>query len=126
MATYSDLNLSLARHPITNDITPLTDADAVKRSVQMLVRTAFFDRPFEPGLGTRIGALLFEPMDAVIERLLVDEIKNVIDTYEPRAKVIEITVTATPDANALEVGLTFEVRNLSQPVTLNLTLNRLR
>ena len=126
MAVYQDLNLSLARHPITNDITPLTDADCVKRSVQTLVRTAFYDRPFEPGLGTRISALLFEPMDAVIERLIVDEIKTVIETYEPRATLHEITVTASPERNSLEVGVTFAVRSLSQPVTLNLTLNRLR
>jgi uncharacterized protein len=126
MSVYTDLNLSLTRHPITNDITPLSDADAVKRSVQTLVRTAFYDRPFEPSLGTRISALLFEPMDAVIERLIVDEIKNVIDTYEPRAKVIEITATGTPEQNSLAIGITFEVKNLPTPVTLNLTLNRLR
>lgn len=126
MALYSDLNLSMTRHPITNDITPLTDADAVKRSVQTLVRTAFFDRPFEPGLGTRLGALLFEPMDTVIERLIVDEIKAVIDTFEPRAKITEITVAANPEANRLDVSLTFDILNLPTPVTLNLTLNRLR
>ena len=126
MSIYTDLNLSLTRHPITNDITPLTDADAVKRSVQNLVRTAFYDRPFEPGLGTRLSALLFEPMDAVIERLIVDEIKFVIDTYEPRAKVTEIVALATPDQNQLQLGVTFEVRNLATPITLNLTLNRLR
>ena len=35
---FKDISLSFKRHPITNDIIPLKNEDAIKRSVQNLVR----------------------------------------------------------------------------------------
>ena len=45
--SFKDISLSFKRHPITNDIIPLKNEDAIKRSVQNLVRInvgeVFFD-----------------------------------------------------------------------------------
>ena len=35
---FKDISLSFKRHPITNDIIPLKNEDAIKRSEQNLVR----------------------------------------------------------------------------------------
>ena len=35
---YRDLNLNFTRHPITKDISPITDAAAIRRSVRNLIQ----------------------------------------------------------------------------------------
>ena len=57
---YKDINLSFIKHPITGDITSVTNADAIKRSVKHLVLSNFNERPFEPHIGANVTALLFE------------------------------------------------------------------
>ena len=41
---YKDLNLNFTRHPITKDISPITDAVAVKRSVRNLIQYNYFEK----------------------------------------------------------------------------------
>ena len=43
---FSDLNLNFVVHPITGDVTKLTNVEAVKRSVRNLINTNFYERPF--------------------------------------------------------------------------------
>ena len=43
---YKDLNLNFTRHPTRNDLTPLTDAAAIKRSVRNLVQYNHYEKPF--------------------------------------------------------------------------------
>ena len=60
---YKDLNLNFTKHPIRKDITPLTGAAAVKRSVRNLVQYGHFEKPFHPEIGSGIRDLLFENID---------------------------------------------------------------
>ena len=57
---FRDISLSFQRHPITGDILPLKDADAIKKSVQNLVRTKIGEVFFSNDIGTRITGSLFE------------------------------------------------------------------
>ena len=57
---FQDISLSFKRHPITNDILSLKNEDAIKRSVQNLVRIKLGEVFFDDDLGTRITGSLFE------------------------------------------------------------------
>ena len=48
---YADLDLSLTKHPIRNDIVLLKDDKAIKNAVKNLLRSNFYERPFQPTLG---------------------------------------------------------------------------
>src|SRR6056300_1601137 len=87
---WRDLDLSLKIHPIRKDIIPLKDDAAIKNAVKNLLVSNFFERPFQPTLGANLRGLLFEPADAITKLDLKQGIRRVLDTHEPRIKVLNI------------------------------------
>ena len=63
MSRYADLDLSLTRNPITGAVSPLTDAQAVSRSIQNIILTIAGEKKFNPTFGGSLRAMLFEQMD---------------------------------------------------------------
>lgn len=55
--TYRDLDLNFSRHPITNDITFVTDEVAIKRRMKNLLLTSFHERKFHPEKGSLIPSM---------------------------------------------------------------------
>jgi hypothetical protein len=53
---YSDFDLSFAANPVTGDVAKKYDVNAVKQSLKTLVLTRFYERPFQPKLGSPIYA----------------------------------------------------------------------
>ena len=123
---YKDLDLNFTRNPVTNDVTRIEDIDAVKRSVKNLVQTNFYERPFHPELGCGIRELLFENYSPIIGIFLKRKITEVITRYEPRVSLVNVTLDDDPDRNRLKVSLYFYVQNISDPVTVETFLQRLR
>jgi phage baseplate assembly protein W len=123
---YSDIDLTFAKHPGKGDIVLSYDDQAVIRSVRGLLLTNFYERPFQPDVGSNLTGLLFENASTATANALEEEIKNVIANYEPRALVESVYVSASPDQNTYNVTLTFFIGNNTQPtnVTLLLTRNR--
>ena len=76
---FKDISLSFKKHPVTKDILVLKDNDAIKKSVMNIVRTSIGDRFYEPGLGTRIGDMLFSlSTDEYNQSLLKSEVKTAL------------------------------------------------
>jgi hypothetical protein len=126
MATYSDFNTSLATHPVKKDLSLKTDVNAVIQSIKNLLLTNKGERLFQPNVGTNIRQLLFENFTPQTTTLLKQFIAETIDNHEPRAGLLDVTVTPDDDNNTLLVSLIVEVINNQDPVTLNLVLERIR
>ena len=60
---YKDVSLTFARNVVTSDVVSVSDADAVKRSLKLLLMSRTGETPFFPEFGSRIYRLLFEPID---------------------------------------------------------------
>jgi phage baseplate assembly protein W len=123
---YSDLDLTFTRVPGKNDVALSYDDTAVIRSVRHLLLTNFYERPFQPKLGSNITKLLFEPVTDITASIIKDDIINTIKNYEPRASINNIQVTADIDNNAFNVYLEFYIGNNSTPTSVNLILERSR
>jgi len=123
---YSDLDSSFLANSNTGDIFISKDAQAVKQSVRNLILTSAFERPFQPGIGSGIGALLFELSDAATLSTIETYIEICIEQYEPRAKVINITADGEIDSHYITVEVEFQVITLNETVTLQVVLERLR
>lgn len=124
---YKDINLNFTRHPVTGDIGTLTDIEAVKRSVRNLINTKFYERPFNPEIGSDVRAILFEPVSPIVADVLKRYIEDAINNFEPRAEVTNITSIADPDANRYEVSIEFYLVNSASGLqSVNLFLERLR
>jgi len=123
---YTDLDLTFRRLPVSNDVALSFDEQAVIRSVRNLLLTNFYERLFQPTLGSNIDTLLFEPITVLTAGLIKAEIRNVINNFEPRVTIQDIVVDPSPDRNAFKVTLTFLIGNNTLPTAVNLLLERSR
>lgn len=113
--TFKDISLSFRRHPVTNDIVPLRNDDAVKRSVVNLVRTRMGERFFQPILGANIENQMFELQSPEIAQSVEQEVRVLLDNYEPRIDATEVLVTFPPDSNELLVNISYDIVGLPFP-----------
>jgi phage baseplate assembly protein W len=100
---------------ITNDILSLRNEDAIKRSVINLVRTRVGERFFNPLLGSKVENYFFELADIGIEEPLKEEIKTVINNFEPRVRLRNVDVALFPEDNAMDVSIVYDIVGLSVP-----------
>tara|TARA_B100001094_G_scaffold322098_1_gene370876 strand:- start:445 stop:849 length:405 start_codon:yes stop_codon:yes gene_type:complete len=115
---FRDISLSFKRHPITNDLVPLKDADAIKRAVQNLVRTKVGEVFFRNDIGTRITGSLFELASDDLVDPIATEIETVITNFEPRVDLTNVSVDPRPDENTLDIELSYNIVGLSLPTQI--------
>lgn len=112
---FKDISLSFKRHPVTNDLLPLKNADAIKRAVQNLVRINIGEVFFNDLIGTNITGSLFELATDDLVLPIQTEIETTITNFEPRVRLTDVDVTPRPDENALEVEIRYDIVGLSTP-----------
>jgi len=123
---FSDIDLTFTKKPAGGDIALSYDSQAVIRSVRNLIQTNHYERLFNPDLGSSISSLLFENISPLTGAILEREIQNVIENYEPRAKVSSVVATPDYDHNGYNVTITFFIQNLTSPTTISVILQRNR
>ena len=52
--------------------------------------------------------------------------RNTIEKFEPRVNIIDIVLNDNSEKNAVDIEITFNVNNVSQPITVNTTITRAR
>jgi phage baseplate assembly protein W len=123
---FSDLDIDFTMHPITKDVSRKTKEYAIIQSVKNLIMTNYYERPFNPSLGSGIRAMLFEPIDGITASTLNKEISNLIDNFEPRVKLDGLQVNANDQEQRYDISIRFYTLNSVKPIKVNLFLNRLR
>lgn len=123
---HSDIDTNLTLNPISGDIGRLANENAIRRSIKNLILTDFYERPFKPDIGSNIRNLLFELITPVTIELLQKAISDVITNYEPRANLLDVVCTPYDDNNAIDVTIVFSVINREEPITMQLSLDRIR
>ena len=115
---FRDISLSFKRHPVTNDLLPLRNEDAIKRAVQNLVRTKIGEVFFRDDIGTRISGLLFELGSSDLIDPISIEIDTVITNFEPRVDLKNVNVNPIPDENSLDIEIEYNIVGLSLPTQI--------
>ena len=124
---FRDISLSFKRHPVTRDLLPLRNEDAIKRSVQNLVRTNVGEVFFRNDIGTRITGALFELGNSDFVDPISTEIDTVITNFEPRVELTNVSVDPKPDENSLDIEISYNIVGLSLPMqTINFILDPTR
>jgi len=123
---YSDLRKDLEINPITKDLALRRDEDAVKESIVNLVLTNRGERLFRPNMGGGIQNMLFENNTPATLKLIQESVKDTINTYEPRASLIDVETYSNYNETTVTVNVIFYVRNRQEPVSVSVFLERLR
>lgn len=126
ISIYSDFKKDLEISPLSDDLTLLKDEDAVKESIKNLVLTDRGERLMRPTIGGNIRAMLFENITPVSLKIIEDQVRTVIELYEPRCKLIDVSVTTTSNENNLAVKVQFYIVNQEMPIELDMLLERTR
>ena len=122
---YLDIDLSFAKKG-SGDIFKKSSAAAVKQAVRNLLLTNFAEKPFLPRFGADLNSMLFRLSSDIDDDTLEDDIINAIETYEPRARVLNIKSNISPDTNEVNITVTFQIINTSEEAFVDVSLTRLR
>ena len=124
---YVDLDLFFEKKIPNNDVNKITDIQAVKRSVRNLVLLNPYEKPFHPEIGSGVRGMLFELMTPFVAAQLTKKIEDVINNFEPRARLVSVRSIPDYDRNAYEVSVEFYVVNApTELVDLTIMLERVR
>jgi len=124
---YSDLDLFFGKRVVGSDVNKITDIQAVKRSVRNLILLNTYDKPFHPEIAGGVREMLFENMTPIVAQIIARKVEDVIENFEPRARLVGVRATPNLDRNAYELSIYFYVVNApTELVDLSVMLERLR
>ena len=124
---YTDLDLFFGKKSSNSDVQEITDVKAVKRSIRNLVLLNHYEKPFHPEIASGVRDMLFELMTPVTATILARKIEDVINNFEPRARLISVNALPNLDRNEYEVSIEFYVVNQpTELVDLSIMLERVR
>ena len=124
---YTDLDLFFGRKSSNSDIQQVTDVQAVKRSIRNLVQLNAYEKPFHPEISGGVREMLFEPMSHITAIVIARKIEDVINNFEPRARLVSVRAIPDLDRNAYEIIVEFYVVNTpTELVDISIMLERLR
>ena len=123
---YRDIPMSFNVHPVTGNMKLVANAESIKQSVKNIVLTNFYERPYQPELGGNVLTKLFENMSPITEYNVTQNIRQALENNEPRAIVEDIITTPVEYQNTLRVTIKFSVRNIPEPIEVDVLLERIR
>jgi phage baseplate assembly protein W len=123
---YSDFLVNLNPHPVSGAVLRFTNEKAVTRSIRNLLLTNPGERLYQPDLGSGIRQLLFEPISDFTTNTLGRFIEDTISKHEQRAKVLAVNVIPEEDKNRYTVTIVYVLINKQEPVSITVTLQRVR
>lgn len=122
---YRDLDLRLIPHPLSGDVKPLINIDAVKQSLRDILMLQKWDIPFKHGIG-QVRSMLFDQPDSIHMANMRTRLEWAIKSMEPRVKVKEMRIRLSPDESAYQVTIFYTIKSLYLDDTLDYFFQRVR
>ena len=113
--SFKDISMSFQVNPLTSDLIAIKNTTAIARSLRNLVLTTPGERFFNENLGSQVNNLLFENVDDITAMSVRTEIITVIENYEPRVKLLKVSVNANIDSYSMDVRIVYQVIGIDIP-----------
>lgn len=99
----------------------IIDVELVKLDLLNHIFTRRGERVMMPTFGTRIPDLTFEPLDSITLDVLEEDLRAVV-AFDPRVRLLELTISPDYDANAVtaSVKLLYIELNLTGDLNINI------
>lgn len=107
--TYSDLDFTMFRNPVTDDVAKKLDDNAIKQALKNLILLRKFDSPFHPEICSQVTDSLFENITPVSIAVLKRAITYTIENFEPRVRIITVNVQDNSITNTLTIDIVYEI-----------------
>ena len=113
---FSDFLINFDRVPTTGSLARVTNEDSVNQRIRNIVLTNLLERPYQPGFGSKINAVLFEPMDASSAQSLDTTIRAAIRNNEPAATIVRLDVIPSAQEDSYRIDLYYTMINTQDQV----------
>ena len=124
---FKDIGSAFQINPLSNDLLAIKNETAIARSVRNLIFTLQGERFFNQDLGCRVSRALFENIDRISASVIEDEIRNTIDNFEPRVRLIDVSVAPDYSNNEFNVTLSYDIVGIDVlPQQLSFALQQTR
>jgi phage baseplate assembly protein W len=125
--SFKDVSMTFKVNPLNMDLNILKNENAIARSVRNLVLTRKGERFFDSDIGCGVSDLLFELMDDLTSIRIKNEIKDVINQYEPRVNLINVNVSANYDSHSYDIIVRYKIVGINaDPQELSFALQSTR
>ena len=112
---FKDISMTFQANPLNFDLIGLKNENAIARSVRNIVFTLPGEKFFDEEFGSRISATLFENLDDISANVIVDEITQSIERYEPRVELINVEAFPDFDNNSFDVLIVYDIIGADVP-----------
>ena len=126
MAIFTDLPNELIAHPLTKDLVLKKDEAAVRQSIRNLINLEMGEKPFHPEIVVGIRSLLFENLTPMLVSMVRRNLFTVIETFEPRARVVDVIIGEYADEGAITITIVFRLINSRESQTIDFYFDRIR
>lgn len=144
---FSDFLNNFNKTPIGDQLARTLNEDSVNQSLRNIISTNVGERPFQPGIGSNVYKMLFDPMSIQEFRggpgitTLEFLIRNAIEKNEPRVILIDVQVKSAVaerdyygqqyrngivGENSVIITIAYRLINKVDPITFNYVLKRVR
>ena len=106
---FKDISMTFQSNPLNDDLIAIKNENAIARSLRNIVFTTPGEKVFNQSFGSRITESLFENIDEITATIIVDEIRQSIDNYEPRVEVDDVKAFPDYENNSFDETITYDV-----------------
>ena len=106
---FKDISMTFQANPLNEDLIAIKNANAIARSLRNIVYTLPGEKFFNQSFGSRITESLFENIDSITATVIVDEIRESINIYEPRVKLIDVKAFPDYENNGFDVIIIYDI-----------------
>lgn len=123
---YSDFDLSMIPHPMTGDLEPKVNQEAIKRSIRNLFHLDRFDIPFNATHKSSLKKYLFEQNNHITRSSLRADMIWLVKKLEPRIALKDIVIEASEDGKGFDITVTYKIASLNIEDNYNFIVERAR
>ena len=106
---FKDISMTFQSNPLNDDLIAIKNENAIARSLRNIVYTLPGEKFFNQSFGSRITESLFENIDDITATVIVDEIRQSIDNYEPRVEVDDVKAFPDYENNSFDVIIIYDI-----------------
>ena len=106
---FKDISMTFQSNPLNDDLIALKNENAIARSIRNIVFTLPGEKFFNASFGSRISESLFDNIDEITATIIVDEIRESIETYEDRVQLIDVLAAPDFEKNSFDLTITYEI-----------------
>ena len=112
---FKDISMTFQSNPLNSDLIAIKNENAIARSLRNIVFTLPGEKFFNQSFGSRITESLFDNIDDITATIIVDEIRESIETYEDRVQVNDVLADPNFENNSFDVTITYEIIGRNVP-----------